>query len=116
MNGKQLTQAQDTKFPNDGFPFQIEMLGLIVTPPDHYGMGGCTDESWVVIENRGDSTRAVVYESLTQEDCEVWIYGDIQYVRETRSGYIHPENAEYEEELTAAVEPPVDLADDGLPF
>ena len=102
MNGKQLTPAQEVQFPNDGFPFQIEILGLIVTLPDHYGQGGCTDKDWVVIsQNRGDSTREIVYHGLTEEDCAVWIYGDLQYVPETRPDYIHPENAEYAEELTA---------------
>ena len=76
MNGKQLTPAQEVQFPNDGFPFQIEMLGLIVTPPDHYGMGGCTDEDWAVIyQNRGDSTREIVYHGLTLKECQEWVRG-----------------------------------------
>jgi len=74
MSNPITTKAFDTRFPNDGFPWQIEHIATETTPPDHYGMGGETYEIWVAVyQNFSDSHREIIYTGHSCQEVLDWI-------------------------------------------
>ena len=71
----QLTAAQEARFPDDGYPWQVETLGTQTDTPDHYGMGGETYEVWIAVyQNYSDpARREIVYTGNSVQEVLDWI-------------------------------------------
>ena len=74
MSNPITTKAFDTRFPNDGFPWQVEHAATKTTSPDHYGMGGETYEVWVAVyQNFSDSHREIICTGHSCQEVLDWI-------------------------------------------
>ena len=74
MNYPATTPAFDLRFPDDGFPWQVEHIATKTVKPDHDGVGGETYEEWVAVyQNFADAHRAVIYTGHSKQEVLDWV-------------------------------------------